>query len=96
MLVSRVIPAAGELTANMADIDFGVFAPSTLKFLKSVNSFEHSVFFPPPLGLWLRFGVPKSENEFVAPDLHCTMRLVHEVENLENLKFALKLKLWHV
>ena len=95
-LVSRVIPAAGELTANMADIDFGVFAPSTLKLSKPVNSFGHSVFFPSPLGLWLRFGVPKSENEFVAPDLHCTMRLVYEVDNLENLKFALKLKLWHV
>ena len=95
-LVSRVIPAAGELPANMADIDFGVFAPSTLNFLKSVNSFEHSVFFPPPLGLWLRFGVPKSENEYVAPELHWTMGLVHEVENFENRKFALKLKLWHV
>ena len=95
-LVSRVIPAAGELTANMADIDFGVFVPSTLNFLKSVNSFEHSVFFPPPLGLWLRFGVSKSENEFVAPDLYWTTRLVHEVENLENHKFALELKLWHV
>ena len=96
MLVSRVIPAAGELTANMADIDFGVFAPSTLKFLKSVNSFELSVFFPSPLGLWLRFGAPKSENEFVAPDLYWNMGLVHEVEIFENLKFALKLQLWHV
>ena len=87
-LVSRVIPAAGELTANMADIDFGVFAPSTLKFLKSVNSFEHSVFFPSPLGLWLRFGVPKSENEFVAPDLYWNMGLAHEVAKIwkiENL-----------
>ena len=95
-LVSRVIPAAGKLTANMADIDFGVFAPSTLKFLKSVNSFGHSIFLPSPLGLWLRFGVPKSENKFVAPDLYWNMGLVHEVENLENHKFVLKLKLWHV
>ena len=71
-------------------------ASSSLKFLKSVNSFTLSVFFFFPLGLWLRFGVPESENEFVAPDLYWTTRLVHEVENLENHKFALKLKLWHV
>ena len=78
----------------MADIVFMVAALMTTKFLKSVNSFELSVFFHSPLGLWLRFGVPKSENEFVAPDLYCTMRLVHEVEILENAKFGLKLKLW--
>ena len=68
----------------MADIVFMYAALSTSKFLNSVNSFELCKFFLSPLGLWLRFGVPKSENEFVAPDLYCTMGLVHEAENLEN------------
>ena len=80
----------------MADIVFMYGAASNAKFSKSVNSFELSVFFPSPLALWLRFGVPKSENEFVAPNFYWTTRLVHEVGNLENRKFALKLKLWHV
>ena len=78
----------------MAGIVFMTGALENLKCSKSVNSFELSRFFPSPLALWLRFGVPKSENEFVAPDLYWTTRLVHEVEIFENLKFALKLKLW--
>ena len=80
----------------MAGIVFMTGALQNVKCSKSVNSFELSRFFPSRLALWLRFGVPKSENEFVAPDLYWNMGLVHEVENLENRKFALKLKLWHV
>ena len=95
-LASRVIPAAGGLAGRMACLDFGGAAPSTSKFSKPTNSFEQSGFFACALGFWLRFGVAKSENEFAeAPPEH-TMGLVHEVENFENRKFALKLKLWHV
>ena len=42
---------------------------------------------------WLN-GLPRActlENEFAAAPLERTMRLVHEVENLENRKFALKI-----
>ena len=78
----------------MACIVFMAGALPNVKFSKPMNSFQLSGFFPSRLALWLRFGVPKSENEFVAPDLYCTMRLVHEVEILGNPKFGLKLKLW--
>ena len=60
-----------------------------------MNSFHDSGFFASPFGLLLRFGVPNSENEFVAAELGMTIGLVHEVENFENLKFAQKLKLRH-
>ena len=50
---------------------------------KFVNSFELSVFSASALGLWLRFGVRKSENKFVAPGLYWNTWLVHEVENFE-------------
>ena len=94
--ISGVISTTKGLAGRMADIVFMYGASSNAKFSKSVNSFELSVFFPSPLGLWLRFGAPKSENEFVAPDLYWNVGLVHEVEIFENLKFGLKLKLWHV
>ena len=80
----------------MACIIFMRAAPSTSKCSKLTNSFEQSGFFVCALGFWLRFGVVKSENEFAeAPPEH-TIGLVHEGEIFENLKFAVKLKLWHV
>ena len=80
----------------MACLDFGPAAPLTSKFSKPTNSFEQSGIFACALGFWLRFGVAKSENEFAEAPVEHNMGLVHEVENLENRKFALKLKLWHV
>ena len=80
----------------MACLDFMPAVPLTLKFSKPTNSFEQSGFFACALGFWLRFGVAKSENEFAEIPLEHNMGLVHEVENFENRKFALKLKLWHV
>ena len=53
-----------------------------------MNSFDDSRFFFCSFGLWLRFGVPKSENEFVAAELGLLMGLVHEVENFESREFA--------
>ena len=95
-LVSRVIPAAGELAGRMACIILGRAARSTSKFFKPTHSFRQSGFFVCALGFWLRFGVAKSENEFAEAPLEHNMGLVHEVEIFENQKFALKLKLWHV
>ena len=80
----------------MAGIVFMTGALQNLKCSKSVNSFELSRFFPSRLALWLRFGVPKSENEFAAAAIKWNTGLVHEVEIFENLKFVQKLKLWHV
>ena len=68
-LVSRVIPAVGELTANMVGIIFSTSALSNAKCSKPVNSFDEFVFYVSGPGLWLRFGVLKSENEFVAAAL---------------------------
>ena len=94
-LVSRVIPPVGELAGRMACQNFQRSIPSRPEFSRSVNSFHDSRFFDCSFGLWLRFGVPKSENEFVAAALALNMGLVHAVEIFENRKFALKLKLWH-
>ena len=94
-LVSRVIPAAGELAGRMACIIFMAAALSNAKFSGCMNSFEKFGFFASAFGSWLRFGVPKSENEFVAVELGLNMGLVHGVENFENRKFAQKLKLCH-
>ena len=80
----------------MADIIFNTKALSNAKCSKPVNSFDEFVFYVSGPGLWLRFGVPRPENEFVAAAQGWTIRMVHEVENFENLKFAQKLKLWHV
>ena len=95
-LVSRVIPAAGELAGRMACLDFRPVAPSTSKFSKPTNSFEQSGFFACALCFWLRFGAVKSENEFAEALLEHIMGLVHETKNFENRKFGLKLKMWHV
>ena len=80
----------------MPRLDLIRAVPLTSKFSKPTNSFEQSGFFVCALGFWLRFGVVKSENEFAEAPLEHNMGLVHEVENFENRKFALKLKLWHV
>ena len=80
----------------MTCLDLMRAAPSTSKCSKPTNSFEQSGFFVYALGFSLRFGVVKSENEFAEAPLEHNMGLVHEVENLENRKFVLELKLWHV
>ena len=95
-LASRVIPPARESAGRMARQNFRRSTPSRPKFSRSLNSFHDSGFCICSFGLWLRFGVPKSENQFVAAALTSTIGLVHEVENFENRKFAQKLKLWHV
>ena len=90
------MPAAGKSAGRMACIILGRAALSTSNCSKPTNAFEQAGFFVCALGFWLRFGVVKSENEFAEAPLEHNMGLVHEVENLENRKFALKLKLWHV
>ena len=77
----------------MASIDFmrgGCLKPNGSKL---AHSFRSGVFFRYCPRLGLSIAVAKSENEFVAADLNCTMGFVHEPENPENRKFHGKLKL---
>ena len=59
----------------------------TADYSKSVNLFRPGIYFQYWHRLGISIAVAKSENEFVAADLNCTMGFAHEPEilKIENL-----------